>query len=329
MSVPVSQAYPELMHYTDFAGLRGIVASGCLWATDAAFLNDASEIAHFFDVRLKGVIAATVRKRGAKLAQSIEVLTNMTKMGGFDKVVEAETVALVKSLREATLTINRPFILSLCGAMSDGVRRSGLLSQWRAYGSDGGYAVVFNTRALEDALRAEGGKYHNMHVQMGDVYYEGIDPKVQPATPDFEQLEETVRNGVARILQGGTADETSGFYDAVTSLSCLCKHWGFWEEREVRIVVVPTSTEVLQPAPEADCPTKTIRYFSRGSVKVPYLELLGTAGSISTIERLPINRVIVGPRRNSKECVAKAQNLLQQYGYDCMVHESEIPYIGR
>lgn len=329
MSVSVSKAYPELMHYTTFAGLNGIVTSSCLWATDATFQNDVSEITHFFDVRLKTVIARTMHERGIELAQSIEHLATMIKEGGFDKLVELETDAMIRRLREATLSVNRPFILSLCGAMNERVARSGLLSQWRAYGSDGGYAIVFDTNAFETALRAEAGKHHYEHVQMGDVYYEGIDPTMQPATPDFEELEVTVQNGVAHLLRGGSAEETVGFYEAVTSLSCLCKHWGFYEEKEVRVVAVQAIAKVEQQVPETTRPNKVIQFFARGSVKVPYLELFGTAGSISTIDRLPIKRVIVGPQRNSKECVVKVQNLLKQYGYDCDVHESEIPYIRK
>ena len=328
MPVPVSQIYPELMHYTTDAGLAGIVSSGCLWATDAAFQSDASEIAHYFDVRLKGAIAGTVRKHAIELAQSPDVLAKMMREGGFDKVVEAQTDAMVKGFREATLSVNRPFVISLCGAMSDRVARSGLLSQWRAYGRDGGYAIVFDTSALEKALRVEVGRYHYMHLQMGDVYYEGIDPEVQPATPDFEEYEKTVRTGVTRLLQGGTAEETAGFYQAMTSLSCMCKHWGFWEEREVRIAVVPVSGEALLEVSEPDRLAKTIRTFSRTSVDVPYVELLGVPASGTTIDRLPISRVIVGPHRNSKERVAQAQTILQRYGYDCAVEESEIPYVG-
>ncbi len=329
MPVPVSHVYPELLHYTTAPGLRGIVSSGCLWATDAAFLNDASEISHFFDVRLKDVIGRTVRQRGIELAQSRDVLAKMTMEGGFDKVIDAETNAMVRSLKEVTLSMNRPFVLSLCGASDLRVAQSGLLSQWRGYGSDGGYAIVFDTAAMENALRSEAERHHYMHVQMGDVYYEGIDPAIQPAKPDFDELEQIVRTGVDRMLRGGTAEETEGFYQAVTSLSCLCKHWGFWEEREVRVVVVPASQEVIDADPDTGRPSKEVRTFSRGTVEVPYVELFASPDSNSPRPLLPITRVIVGPHRDSDDRLKQAEALLKEHGYNATVQKSDIPYLGR
>ena len=46
------EKYPGLMHYTTGAGLTGIISTDCLWASRALFLNDTTEMAHFFDARL-------------------------------------------------------------------------------------------------------------------------------------------------------------------------------------------------------------------------------------------------------------------------------------
>jgi hypothetical protein len=329
MPTPVSHAYPELMHYTTYTGLHGIVTSGCLWATDASHLNDASEITHFFESRLKDVIANTVRKRGIELARSPDILAKIITRGGFDSVIEDETNATIMALREATISMNRPFVLSLCGASDLRVSHSGLLSQWRGYGSDGGFAIVFDTAALESALRSEAERYHYMHVQMGDVYYEGIDPTVQPAAPDFAEAEEIVRTGVERLLRGGTAEETDGFYQAVTGLSCLCKHWGFWEEREVRVVVVPSSQEVLDADPDSSRITKPIRHFTRGTAQIPYIELFSPKYPPAANPLLPIKRVIVGPHRDACDRTKRAEALLRENGYRAIVEKSKIPYLGR
>ncbi len=43
----VERPFPEVLyHYTDVAGLLGIVNRAALWATHARFLNDATEIVH-------------------------------------------------------------------------------------------------------------------------------------------------------------------------------------------------------------------------------------------------------------------------------------------
>ena len=47
---------PALYHYTDAAGLLGIVTHGELWASNAAFLNDTTELLNIQGV-LKDVLA--------------------------------------------------------------------------------------------------------------------------------------------------------------------------------------------------------------------------------------------------------------------------------
>jgi hypothetical protein len=325
MSTPVSQQYTELLHYTTLNGLRGILSSGCLWATDASCLNDSSEITHFFDVRLRSLVIEEANNRANELARIPQNLAIIVKDGGFEKVVSMETDAWQSSLRNATLAMNRPFVLSFSGPSDARVQHSGLLSQWRGYGGDGGYALVLDTQQLEAMLAAEAQAHHYMHVQMGDIYYHGIDTSIQPATPDIAEYEAIVRQGVSRMMRGSTAEETERFYEAVTGLSCLYKHWGFWEEREVRVVVLPASSEVANAAGLHAPPQKEIKSFLRDDRHVPYVELFSTACS----GRLPIRRVIVGPHRNRDLNATCVKELLISNGYDVEVVQSEIPYIGK
>ena len=78
MPTPVSQQYPELLHYTTLEGLRGIVSSGCLWATDATYLNDSGEITHFFDERLRALVLEDARNYAIELARTPEYLARMS-----------------------------------------------------------------------------------------------------------------------------------------------------------------------------------------------------------------------------------------------------------
>ena len=79
----------------------------------------------------------------------------MVNDGGIDKIVSMEADAWQSTLRRVTLSMNRPFVLSLSGPSDARVQHSGLLSQWRGYGSDGGYALVLDTRKLEAMLADE------------------------------------------------------------------------------------------------------------------------------------------------------------------------------
>lgn len=329
MPKPVSQQHPELMHYTTLTGLRGIVSSGHFWATDASCLNDSSEITHFFDTRLEPLIRAEAYRYVIELARDPATLARMLKDGGIDKLVEVETLAWSSRIRLATTGMNKPYIVSLSGPSDERIRTSGLLSQWRGYGNDGGYAIVLDTKKFEEALGVEAETFRHMHVQLGDVYYHGIDPSLQPATPDITEFEEVVKTGVSRLVRGGAGEETPRFYDAITSLSCLCKHWGFWEEREVRAVVVPASDEVIAAAGEPAPLLKVEKAFQRDQTRVPYIELFESRLSEVKGPALPIKRVIVGPHRDRTAHAEVVRELLLSHGYVAEVYESQIPYIGR
>ena len=329
MSIPVSQQYSELLHYTTQAGLRGILSSGCLWATDASCLNDSSEITHFFDVRLGELVEKEVHKYVIELARAPAALAEMAREGGIEKIVKVEANLMLSRLRLVTLSMNRPFVLSLSGSSDPQVQSSGLLSQWRGYGNDGGYAIVLDTLELETMLKLEAKSHQYMHVQIGDVYYQGIDPSIQPATADVTEYESIVRQGASRLTRGGTAEETELFYEAITSLSCLCKHWGFWEEREVRVVVIPASDEVANAGEPHGPPRKEVKSFVRGEARIPYVELFAQGISESAKRKLPIKRVIVGPHRNSELHESQVKELLISNGYKAEVVRSKIPYLGK
>ena len=61
----------------------------------------------------------------------------------------------------------------------------------------------------------------------------------------------------------------------MATLSCLYKHWGFHEEREVRIVVIPPNEELIRDGRAAGelRPTRPRNMFIRGGTPVPYLDL--------------------------------------------------------
>jgi hypothetical protein len=109
-----------LYHYTDAAGLLGIVSSNRLWASDASFLNDPSE-GLLFPQRI------------------IEFMPQ--KPGGLTALEEHIIVLFEEGLRNHPKPVSA-FTTSFC---DDG----DLLSQWRGYGSFGsGYAIGFEPDSL-------------------------------------------------------------------------------------------------------------------------------------------------------------------------------------
>ncbi len=109
-----------LYHYTDAAGLLGIISSNRLWATDASFLNDPSE-GLLFPERI------------------IDFMRQ--KLCGLRSPEEKIIIQVEEGLRKQSKPVNA-FTISFC---DDG----DLLSQWRGYGSIGsGYAIGFDQKIL-------------------------------------------------------------------------------------------------------------------------------------------------------------------------------------
>lgn len=331
MSKAVTEEYAELTHYTTGAGLAGIVSSGCLWASHAAFLNDSEEMRHFFDARLPDLALPEVLTYASELARLPANAKKMEADGGIEKLARLEAEKTAKNLRTVTLAFNHPYIFSMSGTRDPLVAHSGLLSQWRGYGSDGGYALVFDTVEFDRLLKLEGETYHYQHALWGDVHYYGVAPSSQPSSEEVAESEAVVSKGIARLVRGGTAEETQGFYEAISSLSCLYKHWGFWEEHEIRVIAIPVDTEVAQlVAAEGQTKLqKPIKTFLRGGLPVPYLELFNQPVAAHGRVRLPIKRVIVGPHREAAIRAQAVQRLLAANDYEAEVVCSQIPYIGR
>ena len=72
---------PELLyHYTTAVGLEGILTTGDLWATNALYLNDATEITHFLnllrqevDVFLRGHLSPREIEIAGRIRETIDV----------------------------------------------------------------------------------------------------------------------------------------------------------------------------------------------------------------------------------------------------------------
>jgi hypothetical protein len=64
---------PEVLyHYTDVAGLIGILSSSSLWATNLRFMNDAEELAHSWKLMLDVLREAKNRAKSPAQVELIE-----------------------------------------------------------------------------------------------------------------------------------------------------------------------------------------------------------------------------------------------------------------
>lgn len=329
MAKRVTEVHQELMHYTTGSGLEGIVSTGALWATHASALNDSQEITHFLDTRLIEIIREEAIGILSDLVQDPKIAQKIEGEGGFDKVVEQRTSTVAALLRKSMLSFHQPYIFSLSAITSDRVRQSGLLSQWRGYGTDGGYAIIFDSSRLEELLNEEVEQHYYQGMQWGDVYYYGLSDADQRASEEIAEEERVLRADIRELHHSPKPSSMEQSYDAMITLSCLYKHWGFHEEQEVRVIAIPPNEEVLRLAKqsgEAREPRR-ISTMSRGGMLVPYLDLFGT--SSPPTRKLPIKQVIVGPHPLSPTRRKTVELLLRCHGYEATVCISDIPYLGR
>ena len=140
--VKPDDAVPDLFHYTNSAGLPGILRSRSLWATHFQSLNDPSEMRY-------GIDQATSRIRALADEGPEEKCRFLRPVG--------------ELLDGSTVVVATPYVVSFS---DDGKLRS----QWEKYGDGGvGFSIAFDLRQ-SSTLFGEGTSVLNI----------AYDPTVQP-----------------------------------------------------------------------------------------------------------------------------------------------------
>jgi Protein of unknown function (DUF2971) len=122
---------PELFHYTDYLGLKGILETGQLWLTDIFNLNDPSELDH--GISIAAELLNSIAKDAADERPEIHILAN--RFAAF---------RTEEGLRKSAHYF-------VCAFSLDGDD----LGQWRAYADNGrGFRLGFEGGPLENAFQA-------------------------------------------------------------------------------------------------------------------------------------------------------------------------------
>jgi Protein of unknown function (DUF2971) len=136
-----SHRYPEqLYHYTDVEGLKGILDSGKIWATQTKYLNDSQEVSY-----------------GRQLA--LDVCREITHQGA----VQIIWLDRVSQAISAGIPGGEPYVACFC-------EHGDLLSQWRGYGRGYGYSV---------GLRPRGKVYSRLPSKLCSLVQVVYDPETQ------------------------------------------------------------------------------------------------------------------------------------------------------
>jgi hypothetical protein len=285
----------HLAHYTTADGLRGIIHSGTLWASGAFYLNDSSEIDYgcqLFIETLSKAIAEEERDPVSK--QIFKDAKKAFEPGGFMASV-----------------VNRTYITCFC-------ENENLLSQWRAYGQNGGYSLVFPHKALHDDLTLQG---HN------DVYQAELQRVIYKQDIQIKLLQLVLEDVISALADKHVIELWKGFDTNTKQLFVVglntffqglatneivrFKHPSFEEEREWRLIIRPTSPRLNAME------IKHLQFRTAKGDIVPYLELHPKKGKL-----LPIQSVRYGPTLKQKQAINSLSLLFQQKGY------SDIPFEG-
>jgi len=325
----IADSHDELYHYTTAAGLSGILESKSLWATHAAFVNDEEEISGFYDRVLPKILRPIYRQ----CCEDIKTSSVFQKRQGstpFDIYVEKQFEEMSRNLKEIVSGFHDHYITSFSTTADAWEREHGLLSQWRAYGPDGGYAVVLDTGSLDKIVSEEINPYQEEQFSWVDVQYK-LKENRRTSDPDTDEWIERLETEADKYFRSKPDSDAAKFAAQFIILPSTFKHRGFDEEREVRLVL-----NLLGPKIESHPNLQSVRQHPikttvRDGTTVPYVELCVRVEN-GVRQHLPIKRIIVGPHRDKNDRKRAVQLLLKQHGLNHLIDKvsvSDIPYRGR
>ncbi|MDD4957648.1 MAG: DUF2971 domain-containing protein [Candidatus Omnitrophica bacterium] len=325
----------NLWHYTTLEGLKGIIESNCLWATDYRHLNDSSELNY-----ARGVLQEELLQHLVHFVRGLRENNDRAKRyideeGGSEKVASDESRRIVdilwEALLEKTTMVVVPCILSFCvfERADENLQKNGLLSQWRGYGRDGGYSIVFNYKNILELFEKECKNFYYAIAEEGAVCYKSC--ALDAGSELYSHLQKITKFAHKfhnlNFTQSGSVPPDAEILQSLVHCLARFKHIGFEEEREYRFFVFAHRDEdvVRSCAEFTDYgkPFKKIHSRDRIGTSVPYVKLFEGEKS------LPIEKIVVGPHRDKNKRVESLKVYLRSKGLNNIeVQASDIPYIG-
>ena len=321
--------YPDyLWHYTDISGVRGLLSEGKLWFSDAAFLNDSTELSYAVDL-------------------CEEVITNRIQSADVDALVKEYLESFVRKItgdrknRQAFGFINPAFVACFC-------EEEDSLHLWRAYTGNGrGYSIGFFPDGISRQLNPILVREHVFVARGSDaaprvrcdrrLYKPALRQVIYEVTEQKELLNKVI-DSFSEIILVNRAEFPSGnvnnwakliFVSTLYSvfyayLSCF-KHPTFKEEREWRFIYSPDLSR--DDEKQSDLSTAEIEYRDSGGYMVPYLKVnisealestkdeVVKSGEAITALTLPFEAIISGPGLDAQLATASLNSFILRKGY--------------
>jgi len=283
----------QLYHYTNADGILGIIESRVIRATHIDCLNDASEGRYAHALLTEELL----RRRHQLLATVRENPKNPHARA---------VLAFNERLQELV-----PHALGeLGGYVACFCEHGNLLSQWRAYGPQGGYALGFPFQTLAFVHRPG-------IVSLERVVYDlATQRRIISDVLDCADthLAGQVAAGLTESQLRAVADEAASDMWSFTFAALVAfKDPAFSEEREWRLTV-------HQPWPSAERLRLRPRFRARQNRVVPFVDV-----DLSVKQRLPLRSLRLGPGHDAAAATTLGL-LLSAHGlHDVPVIASDIP----
>lgn len=339
---------PVLYHYTDAPGLLGILRGCRLWATNARYMNDPSEIT--YAVRQVNRVASAA-KASLSLSQETETAPPTSLIDKvlqwlnnkiFEKLIqELDVPEATDKLVQVLETQGGVYVVCFC-------ENGDLLSQWRGYGGAGsGYAigleskeigqldysrvtqkailrrVIYKPEEQEEILTGWIQSITELHRTLREkIRQRFLNLSVQDKAAIYKRMIEDQIEGpeIASLISNAEVKRLTDIEDAFDRFLAEClicfKDPAYQEEHEWRAIQFRHSN--LQVA-----------FRSRRTHILPYVELDITNPHGAYAERLPVYRIIFGPALEPRATINSLTMLTETYGYlnpKIEVVHSRIPY---
>lgn len=314
------QQQPDtLWHYTTAEGLLGIISSGEFWATNTAFLNDRTEIKHTLKI---AKCLLEEKKQELKLQQPLS--ESLEK--GFSAMNDT-----IDSFDKHIAV----YVVSSC-------EYKDLLSQWRAYGSGGGYAISLNRSKLNELVIKKFNQINNINNMDFSAPWVSLVRAVYDETDQKKQTDILLSKWVNLFTQpdnwGGEQDITKSqiqllFAKCLSYLALSFKDHSFEEEYEWRLIY-GSQRKFIKNGTGYKVEVRTRNNVLLPFVKIPYIEMPNnewpaTDSSEKFETQLsPISKVLIGPTQDPDNAEYAVKTLLESWGYkhpENMVEQSEVP----
>ncbi len=281
-----------LFHYTNAAGLQGILAKGQLWATHFAHLDDSSELLSGEEI-VTGV-AEELRDAEPPRSPKNEFLASFVRLHQSTSLTKAADI----------------YVASLSS-------KGNLLSQWRARARGARYSIGFTSLLAADEARA-GAAYglELVRCEYDRARFKKLVSDALHAVADGWQAYSSRHD--LRASDGRFGIGVMVALRRIAALVVRFKNPAFEEEKEWRLVAVPAAYKAGRASP--------VRFRPGKAGVVPYIPIDLAVGRA----QIALEKVYVGPAQDPEAAVRSARLLLDAHGYDgeSAVEGSGIPFRG-